>query len=174
MVRYVHHQLAAIVEVGVAMAVTAPVVFGVRGLPEAKSSKAVILVCILGAGALFGLLAVSTRSYWLGGEKRDFESAVPLTDPEAILPAPRESMRRSFAPPFVVFVALGSLVFGMLWDPWAIGWGLFFVPERTVKGVYMFYWERRHGVLLWYGKVEEQPLGKGQFLYSSPRIATPG
>ncbi|MFD5521085.1 hypothetical protein [Streptomyces sp. NPDC127066] len=174
MVRYVHHQLAAIVEVGVAMAVTAPVVFGVRGLPEAESRKALALVCIVGASALFGLLAVSTRSYWVGGEKRDFESAVPLTDPEATLPAPRESMRRSFAPPFVVFVALPSLGFGLLWDPWAIGWGLFFVPERVVKGVYVFFWERRHGVLLWYGNVEEQPLGKGRFLYSSPRIATPG
>ncbi|MFD5813711.1 hypothetical protein [Streptomyces sp. NPDC127038] len=174
MVRYVHHQLAAIVEVGVAVAVTAPVVLGVRGLPQADSRKALPLLCILGASALFGLMAVSTRSRWLIGEKRDFESAVPLTDPEAILPTPRESMRRSFAGPFVVFVALVSLVFGLLWGPWAFGWALFFVPDRIVKGVYVFFWERRHGVLLWYGKVEQQPLGKRQFLYSSPRIATPG
>ncbi|MFE2536565.1 hypothetical protein [Streptomyces sp. NPDC059371] len=66
MVRYVHHQLAAIVEAGVAMAVTAPVVFGVRGLPEAGIRKALPLVCILGAGALFGLPAVSMREQPLG------------------------------------------------------------------------------------------------------------
>ncbi|ELP69347.1 hypothetical protein ACKI1I_40695 [Streptomyces turgidiscabies] len=46
--------------------------------------------------------------------------------------------------------------------------------ERIVKGVYVYFWERRHGVLLWRGRVEEQPLGKDQFLYSSPRITTPG
>ncbi|MFI6466639.1 hypothetical protein [Streptomyces sp. NPDC050528] len=174
MVRYVHYQFAAIVEVGVAMAVTAPVVFGVRGLPQAESGTVFALLGVLGLSALFGLLAISTRSPWVGGERRDFESAVPLNDPEAILPAPRESMRRSFPGPFVVIVALPTLVFGLLWGPWAIGWGLLFAPERIVKGVYLLFWERRHGVLLWRGKVEEQPLGKGQFLYSSPRIATPG
>ena len=174
MVRYVHHQLATVVEVGVAMAVTAPVIFGVRGLPQTESGVVFPLLGVLGVSALFGLMAVSTRSYWLGGERRDFESAVPLNDPEAMLPAPRESMRRSFAGPFVVIVALPTLIFGLLWGPWAVGWGLLFVPERIVKGLYMLFWEQRHGVLLWRGKVEEQPLGKRQFLYSSPRIATPG
>ncbi|MFI6543144.1 hypothetical protein ACIBO9_07845 [Streptomyces prunicolor] len=166
--------MATIAEVGVAIAVTAPVVFGVRGLPQAESGMLFPLLSVLGASALFGLLAVSTRSWWLGGERRDFESAVPLNAPEAILPAPRESMRRSFGGPFVVILALPSLVFGLLWGPWAVGWGLVFVPERIVKGVYMLFWERRHGVLLWRGQIEEQPLGKGQFLYSSPRIVIPG
>ncbi|NEC90650.1 hypothetical protein [Streptomyces sp. SID12501] len=163
-----------IVEVGVAVAVTAPVVFGVRGLPQGDNGNVLFPLWIAGAAALFGLLEGSTRSRWLGGEKRDFESAVPLTDPEAILPAPRESMRRSFGIPFVVFVGLATLVFGLLWDPWAVVFGVLYVPERLAKGVYTFFWERRHGVLLWYGEIEEQPLGKGQFLYSSPRIATPG
>ncbi|MFJ6837035.1 hypothetical protein [Streptomyces sp. NPDC091209] len=35
-----------------------------------------------------------------------------------------------------------------------------------------FFWERRHGVVLWRGRVEEQPLGKGRYLCSSPRMAT--
>lgn len=174
MVRYVHHQLITVVEAGIAVAVTAPVVFGVRGLPQVDSAMVALLLSFAGASALFGLLAVSTRLNWLGGEKRDFESAVPLTDPEAILPAPRESLRRSFDGGFVVIVGLPFLVFGLLWAPWAIGSAVLFVPERIVKGVYVFFWERRHGVLLWRGKVEEQPLGKGQFLCSSPRIATPG
>ncbi|MER7186833.1 hypothetical protein ABT404_46495 [Streptomyces hyaluromycini] len=174
MVRYVHHQLIAVVEAGAAMAVTAPVVLGVRGLPQVDTLKVALLLYFAGASAFFGLLAVSTGSRWLGGEKRDFESAVPLADPEAILPASRESWRRSFDGVFAVLVALPSLVFGLLWSPWAIGWAVFFVPERIVKGVYVFFWERRHGLLLWRGRVEEQPLGKDQFLYSSPRIATPG
>ncbi|MEV6021413.1 MULTISPECIES: hypothetical protein [unclassified Streptomyces] len=175
MVRYVHHQLATIVEVGIAIAISAPVVLAVRGLPYIDSRIVLPpLLAVLGASTLFGLMEVSTRSRWLTGEKGDFEGAVPLADPEAMVPASRESMRRSFAGPFVVFVALTSLAFGLFWGPWAVGWGLYFVPERLVKAVYVFFWERRHGVLLWCGKVDEQPLGKGQFLYSSPRSAMPG
>ncbi|MFI6251962.1 hypothetical protein [Streptomyces sp. NPDC051016] len=173
MVRYVHYQWAAVFEVGVAMAVAAPVVFGTRGLPQVEGAEVASLLCFAGASAFFGLLAVTTRLSWLGGEKGDFECAAPLSDLEAILPTPRESLLRSFDGVFMVIVAVPSLVFGLLWGPWAIGWAVFFVPERIVKGVYAFFWERRHGVLLWRGKVEEQPLGKDQSLYSSPRTATP-
>ncbi|MFD8734768.1 hypothetical protein ACFV06_07570 [Streptomyces sp. NPDC059618] len=173
MVRYVHHQWAAVVDVGVATLVTAPVVFGVRGLPDADGRKVAVLVAILVISALVGLLAVSLRSHWLGGEKGDFESAVPLTCPEAILPTSRASMRRALATPFAVLVPLGCLGFGLFWDPWAVCWGFFFAPERIVKGVCVSFWERRRGVLLWYGWVDKQPLGKDQFLYSSPRIAPP-
>lgn len=81
-------------------------------------------------------------------------------------------MRRSFDGSFVVIVGLMTLVLGLLWGPWAASWGIVFIPERIVKGVYVSFWERRHGVLLWLGRVEEQPLGKDQRLYSSPRIAT--
>ncbi|NEB02727.1 hypothetical protein [Streptomyces sp. SID13726] len=163
-----------VVEVGAAVAVSAPVAFGVRGLPQLDSAKVAALLYLAGASAFFGLLAVSTRLNWLGGEKGDFESAVPLTAPEAILPSPRKSLLRSFDVAFVVIVTLPSLAFGLLWSPWGIGWLVFFVPERIVKGVYALLWERRHDVLLWRGSVAEQPLGKGQFLYSSPRTAMPG
>ena len=173
MVRYVHHQLIIMVEVGAVMALAAPVAFGVRGVPQVDSDKAAVLLYLAGASAFFGLVAVATRLDWLGGEKGDFETAVPLAAPEAILPSPRESWRRSFNAGFVVIVAVPSLAFGLLWSPWAIGWLVFFVPERIVKGVYALFWERRHGVLLWRGAVEEQPLAKGQFLYSSLRTATP-
>lgn len=173
MVRYVHYQWAAVFEAGAAMAVAAPVVCGVRGLPQVEGAEVAALLGLAGASAFFGLLAVSTRLSWLGGEKRGFECAVPLSDPEAILPTPRESLRRGFDGAFLVIVAVSSLVFGLLWGPWAIGWAVFFVPERIVKGGYAFFWERRHGVLLWRGKVQEQPLGKDQFLYSSPRTAPP-
>lgn len=174
MVRYVHHQLIVVVEVGAVMILAAPVVFAVRGVPQAEGDKAAVLLFFVGASAFFGLLAVSTRLTWLGGEKGDFETAVPLASPGVALPSPRESWRRSFDPAFGVFVAVLSFAVGLLWSPWAIGWLVLFVPERIVKGTYALLWERRHGVLLWRGAVEEQPLGKGQFLYSSPRIATPG
>ncbi|MEU6197312.1 hypothetical protein [Streptomyces sp. NPDC047061] len=161
-----------VAQAGVALALTAPVVFGVRGLSQGDSDIVVFLLCWAGGGVVFSLLAVSTRSRWLGGEKRDFESAVPLADPEEILPTPRESLRRSFDGAFVVLIGLMSLVFGLIWGLAASGCAVvLLVPERIVTGVYAFFWERRHGVLLWRGQVEEQPLGKNQFLYSSPRIA---
>lgn len=173
-VRYVHHQLSAVVEVGIATAVTAPVVIALRGLPQTGSGEVFLALWLVVVMALIGLQEVLTRSWWLGGEKRDFESALPLTDPEAILPVPRESMRRSFHGSFIVTVGLPILLFGLLWDPWGVAWGVVFIPERFVKGVYVSFWERRHGIFLWLGRVEEQPLGKDQRLYSSPRIATPG
>ncbi|MDX3451971.1 hypothetical protein PV396_08420 [Streptomyces sp. ME02-8801-2C] len=172
MVRYVHHQLAAAVEMVIAMAVTMPVIFGVRGLPHAGGGSVILLLGFL--GAFFGLLAVSVRSHWLGGEKREFENAAALADPETILPAPRESIRGSFDGSFIVFTAMFSLVFGLLWGPWVNIWVVVSIPERIVKGVYASFWERRHGVLLWRGRIAEQPLGKGQFLYSSPRNPSPG
>ncbi|MER6441612.1 hypothetical protein ABT275_35440 [Streptomyces sp. NPDC001185] len=174
MVRCVHFQLAAVVEAGLAMVVAAPVVFGVRGLPKADGGEWRLPVGAFVLGSLFALLAVSTRSGWLGGGRRDFESVVPLTDLEAVLPGTCESMRRSFDVIFVANVALFSLVIGLFYDAWAVGWAVILVPERIVKGVYAFFWERRHGALLWRGRVEEQPLGKGQFLYSSPRVLAPG
>lgn len=172
MVRYVHQQLMIFVEAACAMAITAPVVSGVRGVPKVSSDLWPYLLFILGGCALFGALACS-RWRWLGGEKRDFETAVPLANPEAVLPAPKEALRRSFYGGFVVILAVPSLVVGLIWEPLAILWPLAFVPDRAVKGTYMAYWERRHGVLLWRGHVEEQPLGKGQFLYSSARVTTP-
>lgn len=173
-VRYVHHQLITVAEAAAVMALAAPLAFIVHGLQPFEGGNVAGLQCVAGASALWGLSAASTRSKWLAGERGDFETAVPLTAPEAILPSPRQSLRRSFNPAFVVIAALPSLAFGLLWSPWAIGWILFLVPQRIAKGVYAYVWERRHGVLLWRGAVEEQPLAKGQFLYSSPRIATPG
>ena len=84
------------------------------------------LLGVSGLSALFGLLAISTRSPWVGSERRDFESAVPLNDPEAILPAPRESMRRCFPGPFAVIVALPTLLFGLLCSG---------VPGQSVGGL---------------------------------------
>ncbi|MFE2531400.1 hypothetical protein [Streptomyces sp. NPDC059371] len=160
----------AVVDAVIAMAVTAPVVFGVRGLPHAHDGKLdglVYLLCISMCGAPFGLVAVTSRRRRLGGEKQDFENALPLADPEAI-PAARDSLRRCVGD-LVVLFALPALFFGLFWSPWGVLGACSLVPERVIKGVGAFLWERRHGVLLWKGRVEDQPLGKGRLLYSSPR-----
>lgn len=173
MVRYVHHQLMIFAEAGCAVAITAPVVFGVRGVPTISSELWLTFLVLGGVTAAFGVLACSRWS-WLGGEKRDFETAVPLANAKAVLPAPKEALRRSFYGGFVALLVVPCLVVGLIWEPLVVFWPFVFVPDRAVKGVYAASWERRHGVLLWRGHVEEQPLGKGQFLYSSERLPTPG
>ncbi|MFJ7948862.1 transposase [Streptomyces sp. NPDC096354] len=172
MVRYVHSQLMTCVEVACAMAIVTPVVSGVRGVPKFSSDQWPVLLSFLGAIALFGALAC-TPLRWLGGRQRDFETAVPLANPEAVLPTPKEALRRSFDGGFVVVVVVPSLVVGLMWPPFAFFWPLVFVPDRAIKGIYVAHWERRHGVLLWHGHVKEQPLGKDQLFYSSARVPTP-
>lgn len=167
MVRYVHHQLITAAEAAVALCVTVPVVFGLRDVPVSdaelwRAGAAVALVLVIS-----GLLSCTVG--WPGSEKRDFETALPLTDPESVLPTPGESLRRSFGWGFVGFLVVVGLVLALTWEPLAVFWPLLFVPVRMVTGAYAAYWERRHGLVLWRGQVADQPLGEEQALYSSVR-----
>ncbi|MER6331895.1 hypothetical protein ABT298_21675 [Streptomyces sp. NPDC001034] len=157
----------AVAEAVGALVVTATVVFGVRGVPGDEGEWR-FLAFLAAFSAVDGVLSC-TRLRWLGGEKRRFENAVPLANPDSVLPAPRESLRRSFDVGFGVFLMSLGLVFSLIWVPIMALWAVLFLPERLVKGAYGFHWERRHGILLWRGCVPEQPLGKGQYLYSSAR-----
>lgn len=85
--RYIHHQLSAVVEAVCAVAINASVVFGVRGVPRIDADTGWILVIYIASYGVFGVLAC-TGLKWLGGEKRDFESAVPLANPDTVLPTP--------------------------------------------------------------------------------------
>uniref|UniRef100_A0AAU3ICW7 Uncharacterized protein n=1 Tax=Streptomyces sp. NBC_01393 TaxID=2903851 RepID=A0AAU3ICW7_9ACTN len=108
-----------------------------------------VFLILAGAGASFGLPAGMTGVRRLGGEKCDFDSAVPLADFQAVLPAPGESLRRSFDAGFVVFSGLPCLVLGLAWRSWAVLFSyVFFAPERVAKRASVLVWERRRGVLL--------------------------
>ncbi|MER5685485.1 hypothetical protein [Streptomyces sp. NPDC002205] len=157
----------AVAEAVGAAAVTAPVVFGVHGVPKFDVDWRGLAI-LVAFSAVNGVLAC-TRLRWLGGEKQEFEDAVPLANPDSALPTPGESLRRSFDMGFAVFLVLFGLIVGLVWAPIMALWSLLFLPDRLIKGAYGGYWERRHGVLLWRGCVPEQPLGKGQYLYSSVR-----
>ncbi|MET7383469.1 hypothetical protein ABZT08_32580 [Streptomyces sp. NPDC005526] len=165
--RYVHNELMAVAEAVGATIVTAPVVFGVRGVP--RDEVAWQALAFLAAFSVVNGVLACTRLRWLGGEKREFEDAVPLANPDAVLPTPRESLRRSFDWSSAVFSMLILLVPALIWAPVAALGPLLFLPERLSKAAYGIYWERRHGVLLWRGHVPEQPLEKDQYLYSSVR-----
>ncbi|MFF2364069.1 hypothetical protein ACFVU0_15360 [Streptomyces sp. NPDC058122] len=175
MVRYAHFQLMAAVEAGIATVAVAPVVLGVRGLPHAEGDDWVLLLYLVGMSAFSGLMAGMTGMRWLGGEKGSYDSAVPVADPKTVLPTRRQSLRRSFDGGFVVMSGLSCLFMGLIWSSWGILFAcVFFAPERVGKGVSVLLWERRHGLLLWRGRLDEQPLEKWRSLYSSPRAAVPG
>ncbi|MGW3356932.1 hypothetical protein ACWDFL_16140 [Streptomyces bungoensis] len=157
----------AVVEGVAATVVVAAVVFGVRGVPVGEVHWPFIAL-VTAFSAVNGVLAC-TRLRWLGGAKRDFEYAVPLANPDYVLPTPRESLRRSFDWSSALLSVSVGLAFSLTWLPIMAFWSLLLVPERLIKGAYGILWERRHGVLLWRGRVPEQPLGEGQHLYSSAR-----
>ncbi|MGW1736370.1 hypothetical protein OG830_01935 [Streptomyces sp. NBC_00121] len=169
--RYAHNELTVVVEAVCAVAISASVVFGLRGVPRIDADAGWLIAFYIALNGLFGVLAC-TRLKWLGGEKRDFESAVPLANSDTVLPTPGKSLWRSFDWGFFAFLVVPCLVVALVWEPLVALWPLVLVPDRLAKGVYVTYWERRHGVLLWRGHVPDQPLGKGQRLYSSVRQPT--
>ncbi len=111
--RYVHHQLSAVIEAVGAACVSAPVAFVLGGVPDVHVALwAVVVLTVL--TLVFGALAC-TRVAWLGGERRDFETAVPLADPDRVLPAPCESLRRSLDVGFPVLLAASGVIGALLW-----------------------------------------------------------
>ncbi|GFM95372.1 hypothetical protein Sfulv_01830 [Streptomyces fulvorobeus] len=87
MIRYVDHQLRGVATAVCAGAVGAAVAFGVEGVPPgADETVRTLLLVLAGWSVLCGLLEAS-RLRWIG-LVRDFDEAVPLKDPGAVLPSP--------------------------------------------------------------------------------------
>ncbi|GAA3799124.1 hypothetical protein ACFS5L_18290 [Streptomyces phyllanthi] len=174
MVRYVRYEVLCSVVALCAAAVSSAVTVGVRGVPEfeagiGKALAFFALLCVLGSA--FGLLTCS-RLKWVG-EGREFETARPLENPDAVLPAPGPELRGGVNGPLFVFLVVSALAGALLWDRAFALYPLLFAPPWLTRAACAARWERRHGVLLWRGEVDDQPLGKGQYLYSSVRQPTP-
>ncbi|GGJ80406.1 hypothetical protein GCM10011583_09880 [Streptomyces camponoticapitis] len=65
------------------------------------------------------------------------------------------------------------MIAALFWSPWAVLLPVALSVEWLMRACTAAHWERRHGLLLWRGGVKEQPLAKGQFLYSSVRPGSP-
>lgn len=169
-VRYVRYEVTCAILAVCAAVVSAGVVFGVDGPPETPRGlwRAVaggLLLLALTAG--FGVLTVS-RLRWFG-EGRDFDQAVPLADPGAVLPAPGREYRDSVNVYLLVFMVASALAGGLLWERDLALYPLMFASAWLARAGWVARWERRHGLLLWNGRVPTQPLEEGRSLYSSVR-----
>ncbi|MFI1360198.1 hypothetical protein ACH4TV_42430 [Streptomyces sp. NPDC020898] len=58
---------------------------------------------------------------------------------------------------------------GLLWERDLALHPLLFASAWLARAGWVARWERRHGLLLWNGRVPTQPLGEGRSLYSSVR-----
>ncbi|MGW1720449.1 hypothetical protein [Streptomyces sp. NPDC002156] len=168
--RYVHYEVACALLAFCAAVVSAGVVFGVEGAPETSGGvgRAVVFGLIyLALVAGFGVLTVS-RIKWFG-EGRDFDKAVPLQEPAAVLPTRGEEYRNCVNVLLFVVMAACAVGGGLFWERDLALFPLIFASAWLARGWWVARWERRHGVLLWKGRVRTQPLADDQYLYSSVR-----
>lgn len=168
--RYVHYEVICALLAVCATVVSAGVVFGVEGAPETPGGvgRAIVLGLIhLVLVAGFGVLTVS-RVKWFG-EGRDFGKAAPLRDPASVLPTRGEGYRNCVNALLFVSLAACAVGGGLLWERDLALFPLVFAPVWLARGWWVARWERRHGLLLWTGRVRTQPLRDDQRLYSSVR-----
>ncbi|MYS23776.1 hypothetical protein GA0115240_15643 [Streptomyces sp. DvalAA-14] len=161
MERHLHHELMGVCSAVCAAVVSAAVAFGVRGLPTLTWKWEFTWPA---AGLVLLVLAAEIPI-----EKRAFDSAVALDDPGAVLPADDALRHHLFDGRFLATLLVPTLIGSLVWEPWVSLWPLSLVAGWMCNAAYTASWERRHGLLLWRGRVEAQPLGKGQLYYSSVR-----
>ncbi|WP_157877356.1 hypothetical protein [Streptomyces odonnellii] len=151
-----------------ASAIGALVAFSVVGIPEMDDDYGRWFIQFMFGLSVFAGIS-GALPFVKHAEVRTFKAAMPLNDPAAVLPGSRVTPRYVVDRRFLLLLLVPSLIAALLWSPWAALFPLTLAVEWLMRAGLAAHWERRHGVLLWRGEVKEQPLGKGQLLYSSPR-----
>jgi hypothetical protein len=168
--RYVHYEVTCAILAVCATAVSAGVVFGVKGAPEAPRGVAHAVafgLLLLACAAGFGVLSVS-RLKWFG-EGRDFERAVPLEETGAVLPTQGEQYRNCVNVYLFVFLVAYALGGGLLWERGLALSPLVLASSWLARGWSSARWERCNGLLLWSGRARARLPEGDQHLYSSVR-----
>ena len=171
MVRYVHYEVTCAILAVCATAVSAGVVFGVEGVPEAPRGVgpaiALGLLALAGAAGI-GVLTVSRLKRF--GEGRDFAEAVPLEETGAVLPAPGTQYRDCVNVPFFLCLMASALGGGLLWERDLALWPLLLASAWLARGWRVARWERCTGLLLWHDRGRPRlPEGGDRNLDSSVR-----
>ncbi|MFD3652219.1 hypothetical protein [Streptomyces sp. NPDC058620] len=164
MIRYVHHQLSGVATAVCASAVGAPLAFGVQGvMPVVGETVRTVVLILLGCSVLCGLLEAS-RLKWIS-VVRDFDEAVPLKDPEAVLPADYSVGRLLVNWGFLPVMLVPALVMGLALDPWLSLTPLAMALDWLMRAGIAARWEKRKAVLLWREYIQSRPW---ELSYSPP------
>lgn len=170
MFRFVRYEVTCAFLAVCATVVSATVVFAVEGVPGTPRGvvPAIALgLLLLALTAGFGVLSVSGLKWF--GEGRDFEKAVALQDPDAVLPTPGEEFRNCLNVPLFVFLVASSLGGGLFWERDLALFPLALASAWLARGWWAARWERRHGLLLWNARTRTVLPEGDHPLYSSVR-----
>ncbi|MEU4498677.1 hypothetical protein OG729_05805 [Streptomyces sp. NBC_00210] len=173
MVRFVHKQLAyasvcvvtGLIALAVGIAVNGPVRLPGWWFPLA----------MLGWGIVWGLL--STTRLLKEGDLPLFRAAVPIADSATVLSAPAQSRRtllKFYGTMFGFWIVVATVL--AAFEPLAAVFNLFWAVDPLMRAERAARWERRRGVLLWQGDVDQeaQPVPAGQPpVFTTPRRRAP-
>jgi len=169
MIRYVHHQLMGVAMAVCACLVSAPVAFGVRGIPAVVDDGVWMgILLVLGGNVLFGMLEAS-RLKWFS-EVRTFEEAVPLDDLETPRSADYSLRHNLVNKGFLAVLLVLALVMGLTLSPWLSLTPLWMFLDWLIRAGIAARWEKKHAVLLWRGHVPGSPW---ELSYSPVRPSPP-
>ncbi|MFC9245638.1 hypothetical protein ACFT7S_16920 [Streptomyces sp. NPDC057136] len=139
-----------------ASAMSAPMAFGVRGvLPVVSETVQTVILIVVGCSVLCGLLEAS-RLKWIS-VVRDFDEAVPLQDPETVLPAEYDVGRFLVNWGFLPVLLVPALVMGLAVNPWLALAPLGIALDWLMRAGIAARWERKNAALLWREHIQSRP-----------------
>jgi hypothetical protein len=145
LLRFRDKQLADCLSTGVAALVAWGVAIAVRGSDGLLPTRGILLFFLL-----ISALGMAMVLMGFFGDRSSCRAAVPLTDPDATTVPGRDGLHRitpRFAGVFVFEAASYTAVSLFLED--VAGVIFLFVIIPFVRSLWVAWWERRHGVLLW-------------------------
>ncbi|MFJ7947119.1 hypothetical protein ACIQ6K_26220 [Streptomyces sp. NPDC096354] len=173
MIRFVYKQLAYAVVLILSGVIALGVAVAVKGGFRMYAWE--LLATFFACQVLMGF--VSTSRLKKLGDIPTFEAAVPIADPATALSAPvRARARRSLGGSYGAMFALSIVVVTVLalFEPIAALLNCTLAVDPLMRAERAARWERRQGVLLWQGHVEQdqRPADTGQApVFTSPRRA---
>ncbi|WP_461069544.1 hypothetical protein [Streptomyces pseudoechinosporeus] len=140
------------------------VAYGLRDASEEDWSFWQALGGMLALGVLGGLVSLCPLK-WVG-EVASFKSAHRLADSDTVPPRRVDLRRELISGRLLTLITVPTLIVSF-WIEWFALAPLVMAVDRLMQAGYAARWERRHGVVLWWGQVKGQPFTGNQLQYSS-------
>ncbi|MFG2026599.1 hypothetical protein [Streptomyces sp. NPDC048825] len=161
---YVHHQLKGAATAACAVAISVLVAYGVRDAPEEDYGFWQAFGGASAMGVLAGLVSVCPLK-WVG-EVSSYKSAHPLAESDAV-PSRNVDLRRDLLAGRLLALITAPTLIVSFWFPWFALAPLISAVDRLMQAGHAARWERKHGVVLWWGQVKGRPFAGNRLQYSS-------